>query len=67
MPRQFNTDITLDDLLREIYFTRAALAADDDALELLSMTDHWEALFDALQAKQRASMRAQLGADALRC
>ena len=66
MPRQFNTDITLDDLLREIYFTRAALAADDDALELLSMTDHWEALFDVLQAKQRASMRAQLGADALR-
>jgi hypothetical protein len=66
MPRQQNTETTLDDLLREIFFTRAALAADEDAVDLLPMTDGWEPGLDALQAKQRASMRAQLGADALR-
>lgn len=66
MPRQLHADMPLDDLLREIYFTIAAVAADEDAADLLPLTERWEALFDALQAKQRASMRAQLGADALR-
>ena len=66
MPRKLTVEMTLEELLKEILYSRAATLADPDAVDLAVMTEHWEALLDALAQKQRLSLRAQIGADALR-
>lgn len=64
--RKLTSDTTLDDHERAIIYTRAAVAADPNARDLLRLTDGWEGLLDAARAKRRASWVAQVGADAQR-
>ena len=64
--RKLTSETTLDDHEREIIYTRAAVAADPNAADLLSLTDGWDALVDAARLKRRASWVAQVGADAQR-
>ena len=66
MIRKLWVEMTLDDHLKEIFYTRAALGADSDAVDLQPLTDSWEASLEATRAKFRASLFAQLEADALR-
>src|SRR5689334_3675805 len=65
-PRKILAKIPLDDVESEVFFTRSAVKADPDAKDLLSMTDGWLALVDAVRAKERAAREAQADADAAR-
>jgi hypothetical protein len=64
--RKLTSETTLDDHEREIIYTRAAVAADPNAADLLSLTDGWDGFVDAARIKRRASWVAQVGADAQR-
>ena len=66
MPRKLPTQTTLNNHLRQLIYTRAALAADPQARDLLPMTDGWEARVDAVLRIHRLALNAQVGADALR-
>lgn len=65
-PYKLTRESTLDDYEREIIYSRAALAADPSAADLLPLTDGWDALVEAARAKRRASWVAEVGADAQR-
>jgi hypothetical protein len=65
-PYKLTRETTLDDYERGIIYTRAALAADPNASDLLHHTDNWEARVDAARNKRRASWVAEVGADAQR-
>jgi hypothetical protein len=66
MPRKIPSTITLDEAEDEILFTIAALKADPDAAELVSMTGDWLSLVDAARKRDRAARQAQMEADAAR-
>ena len=65
-PYKLTRETTLDDYEREIIYSRAALAADPNARDLLPITDGWDPLVEAARARRRASWVADIGADALR-
>ena len=65
-PYKLTRELTLDDYEREIIYSRAALAADPNARDLMHHTDGWDGLVDAARAKRRASWEAEVGADAQR-
>lgn len=66
MPRKISDEITFDDAENEIIFTRAALAADPDAHDLLSMTDDWMKIVDEARQIERKARIAVAEADAQR-
>ena len=65
-PRKTTAEMPFDEMDDEIYFTRATLKADPDAVDLLPMTDDWLALVDAARAKERQARIADLDATAAR-
>jgi hypothetical protein len=64
--RKFSADILFDDVEDEVFFTRAALKADPDAVDFLSMTEDWIPMVDAARAKYREARVAAIDATALR-
>lgn len=66
MPRQLSADTTFDALEEEILFTRAALLADPDSTDLLSVTDNWMARVDEVRLQDRGVRQSAAEADALR-
>lgn len=66
MPRKISDEITFDDAENEVIFTRAALTADPDAADLLSMTDDWMQLIDDARQVERKARIAVAEADAQR-
>jgi hypothetical protein len=53
MARKLTPQLTLDALEDEVLFTRAALKSDEHTQDLLSMTDSWLGLIDAVRASDR--------------
>lgn len=53
MPRQLTTRTTLAEHESEIFFTRAGLGADPDAVDFLPRTDHWMDAVDTVAKAQR--------------
>jgi hypothetical protein len=66
MPRKIPDDITFDEAENDIIFTRAAMAADPDAADLLSMTDGWMTLVDDARVAERTARIAVAESDAQR-
>ena len=66
MAAQIDTHMTLDDVESDILYTRAALEADPDASDLLSTTDSWLGMIDAVRAKGRDARTIQTRAAARR-
>ncbi len=64
--RKLPLDITFDDAEDEVFFSRAALKADPDALDLLDMTDDWLAIVQSARDKDRAARIAETDASAAR-
>jgi hypothetical protein len=58
MARKINSDFTYDEMENEVLYTRAGLAADPDASDLVSMTDGWMAIVDQARAQDRAARAA---------
>lgn len=65
-PRKMTRETTLDDYEREIIYTRAALAADPNASDLLHHTEVWDLRIELARNRRRASWVAEVGADAQR-
>jgi hypothetical protein len=66
MAARIDIDDTLDHMEDEILYTRAALAADPDASDLLASTDDWLAQVDAARERDRAARVAVSEASASR-
>ncbi len=66
MARKLSVAMTFDTLEDEVLHTRAALAADPDAADLLVITDGWLGKVDASRAADRAARVASTEATALR-
>jgi hypothetical protein len=64
--REIKADDPLDDVDDEVFFTRAGVKADPDAVDLLPMTDDWLGLVDAARAKDRQARIAEADATAVR-
>ncbi len=66
MARKINSDFTYDEMENEILYTRAGLAADPDASDLVSITEDWVAIVERARAQDRAARTANHEAAALR-
>jgi hypothetical protein len=66
MPRKITPQFTLDLMEDEVLFTTAALKADPDASDLVSVTAGWLATVDHAREKDRAKRTAVAEADAAR-
>lgn len=65
-PRKLPPDIPLDEAEEEVLFTRAAAAADPNAVDLLGETNDWLPLVEATRTSERDARAASMNADALR-
>jgi len=66
MARKVTSAMTFDAMEDDTLYTRAALAADPDAKDLVPMTDAWLGKIDAARALDRAARIATAEATALR-
>lgn len=65
-PRKLPSDISFEDAEDEVLYTRAALAADPNAQDLLAETDDWLPLIDGTRAADRDARAASMNAQAKR-
>lgn len=66
MVRKIDVEIPIDGILREVRFTRAALAADPIATRLLGTTDGWMGWVESLRVDEGRAEEAMLEAAARR-